>query len=507
MLNEDILLQELKKDFNKTLDQVDKKINTDVYDILPCYIKKKLILKITKEELINGTYSLNNNSRYINLNKHLEINKEKKYYINFLNQEFCMYSYPISNGVAIGYMDSTGSIMIYPNLYYNVEQDKEITDKEHLKIDLIEEYINIETDLEIYEIVESKKIDTELMPETIYLENEGNYISISPNCIGLNGCFDFNRESLCLNIYKPISFSGTINNDSDDNILVSKEYVDTKANAEKITEISRLSDSSSDIDKWLKDSTSNIRIVSNQRYFTIDNDKYDYFMMINNKRYNLSPFSPDRDYNVVGIEIIANKEKKYILSLTIGGKSDDNYFSFRKNELADFGITVKDIFGESSFYLTLYRSEKQKNISSNQFIPSHVNINHSLQVGNVSNIQGDKSFSVGEKSLALGNNSVAIGDNLIASCDNQFVSGKYNKPDVKGEYVHIVGAGEENIERNIHTLDWEGNSWFKKDVYVGGYSQSEGNKLLSTKDISFNENGELVVTINGVTKTFVPKSE
>lgn len=53
---------------------------------------------------------------------------------------------------------------------------------------------------------------------------------------------------------------------------------------------------------------------------------------------------------------------------------------------------------------------------------------------------------------------------------------------------------------------WKGNAWFAGDVYVKGDNQDNGKKLLSTSDIYFNENGELVVTINGVTKTFTPKA-
>lgn len=75
------------------------------------------------------------------------------------------------------------------------------------------------------------------------------------------------------------------------------------------------------------------------------------------------------------------------------------------------------------------------------------------------------------------------------------------------KYAHIVGNGENDSTRsNAHTLDWEGNAWFAGDVYVKGDNQDNGKKLLSTSDIYFNENGELVVTINGVTKIFTPKA-
>ena len=120
---------------------------------------------------------------------------------------------------------------------------------------------------------------------------------------------------------------------------------------------------------------------------------------------------------------------------------------------------------------------------------------------------GDSSHSEGKYTGAPGNCSHAEGYNTKASSDYQHVQGKYNIEDTENKYAHIVGNGTDNSTRsNAHTLDWNGNAWFAGDVYVKGDNQDNGKKLLSTSDIYFNENGELVVTINGVTKIFTPKA-
>lgn len=150
--------------------------------------------------------------------------------------------------------------------------------------------------------------------------------------------------------------------------------------------------------------------------------------------------------------------------------------------------------------------------------------------GNSSCAQGSYVTANGDSSCAQGRGTIARGDyshaeglgtetNTVAdaahaegyftkaSSDYQHAQGKYNIEDAKGKYAHIVGNGEADKTRsNAHTLDWEGNAWFAGDVYVKGDNQNNGKKLLSTSDIYFNENGELVVTINGVTKTFTPKA-
>ena len=124
---------------------------------------------------------------------------------------------------------------------------------------------------------------------------------------------------------------------------------------------------------------------------------------------------------------------------------------------------------------------------------------------------GNSSHAEGNSTTASGGYSHAEGKGTIASSENQHVQGKYNIEDTTNTYAHIVGNGtynyntEEEVRSNAHTLDWQGNAWYKGELYTGGTSQSDANKVLTTANISFNESGELVVTINGVSKTFVPK--
>ena len=130
---------------------------------------------------------------------------------------------------------------------------------------------------------------------------------------------------------------------------------------------------------------------------------------------------------------------------------------------------------------------------------------HAEGIGSTASGMG--SHAEGDNTTASGDFSHAEGDRTIATSDHQHVQGKHNIEDTENKYAHIVGNGEADTARsNAHTLDWNGNAWYKGELYTGGTSQSDANKVLTTANISFNESGELVVTINGVSKTFVPKS-
>lgn len=133
--------------------------------------------------------------------------------------------------------------------------------------------------------------------------------------------------------------------------------------------------------------------------------------------------------------------------------------------------------------------------------------NYSHAEGYGTTASGIYSHAEGQSAEAKGNYSHAEGCDTKASGNYSHVQGKYNIEDTENKYAHIVGGGESTYERsNIHTLDWTGNAWYKNEVYVGGKNKDGGKKLLSTKDIYFNPNGELVVTIDGVTKKFTPKA-
>lgn len=98
----------------------------------------------------------------------------------------------------------------------------------------------------------------------------------------------------------------------------------------------------------------------------------------------------------------------------------------------------------------------------------------------------------------------AEGGGTVASGKYQHVQGRCNIEDTNNVYAHIVGNGADGNRSNAHTLDWDGNGWYSGNLYVGGTSQTNANKVLSTADIKFTTDGKLSVTINGVTKKFNP---
>lgn len=104
-----------------------------------------------------------------------------------------------------------------------------------------------------------------------------------------------------------------------------------------------------------------------------------------------------------------------------------------------------------------------------------------------------KAFSVGTRCLAANNsaavgtdaqagqNSLAVG-NAVSASTNQLVVGENNIPDTNHDYYFIVGNGN-NSNSNAHTIDKNGNAWFKGAVKVGGTSYSDSNaKELATKE-------------------------
>ena len=91
---------------------------------------------------------------------------------------------------------------------------------------------------------------------------------------------------------------------------------------------------------------------------------------------------------------------------------------------------------------------------------------------------GNKSHAEGSNTRANGEVSHAEGYQTIASGQYQHVQGKFNIEDAADTYAHIVGNGTANNARsNAHTLDWDGNAWYKGNITVGA-----DNKELATKE-------------------------
>ena len=93
---------------------------------------------------------------------------------------------------------------------------------------------------------------------------------------------------------------------------------------------------------------------------------------------------------------------------------------------------------------------------------------------------GFAAHAEGKEAHATASTSHVEGGYTIAASQYQHVQGSYNIEDANDRYLHIVGNGkpfDDGIRRNAHTLDWSGNAWYQGDVFVGGTSQDDANKL------------------------------
>ena len=98
--------------------------------------------------------------------------------------------------------------------------------------------------------------------------------------------------------------------------------------------------------------------------------------------------------------------------------------------------------------------------------------------GVITTASGAWSHSEGYGTESSGQGSHAEGNFTIAKGISSHVQGKFNIEDKDGRYAHIVGNGDSITTRsNAHTLDWNGNAWFKGKVYVGGSSMDDATEL------------------------------
>ena len=106
--------------------------------------------------------------------------------------------------------------------------------------------------------------------------------------------------------------------------------------------------------------------------------------------------------------------------------------------------------------------------------------------GSSAHAVGNYSHAEGEYTWANGNYSHAEGYYAKASSQYQHVEGKFNVEDSNDTYVHIVGGGTGDTQKNIHTLTWAGEAWYQGDVYVGstsGTNKDAGSQKLATETL------------------------
>lgn len=110
-------------------------------------------------------------------------------------------------------------------------------------------------------------------------------------------------------------------------------------------------------------------------------------------------------------------------------------------------------------------------------------------IGASNEATGQAAFAAGKGSSASGDHAIALGQYAKAEGSYQVVLGHQNIPDPEGRYAFIVGnaapdAGYgENYQSNGMTIDRDGNAWFKGEVYAGGTSQDDAQKLARAGDV------------------------
>ena len=96
--------------------------------------------------------------------------------------------------------------------------------------------------------------------------------------------------------------------------------------------------------------------------------------------------------------------------------------------------------------------------------------------GSATKASGYYSHAEGSGTVASNYAAHAEGTGTIAAGEDQHVQGTFNVEDADSKYLHIVGNGTSNTDRsNAHTIDRDGNAWFKGKVFVGGTGQDDPN--------------------------------
>lgn len=127
--------------------------------------------------------------------------------------------------------------------------------------------------------------------------------------------------------------------------------------------------------------------------------------------------------------------------------------------------------------------------------------------GYCSHVEGFSSVAYGDYTHAEGcgtnanaNYCHSEGFNTIASGRYSHVEGKYNIGDDNEKYIHIVGNGESDDSRsNAHTLDWDGNTWYAGELYLGGTGQDDPEAWkASLPKYTASDEGKILKIVNGV---------
>ena len=131
-----------------------------------------------------------------------------------------------------------------------------------------------------------------------------------------------------------------------------------------------------------------------------------------------------------------------------------------------------------------FETEATADFSHSEGYYTKANQNCAHAEGNNTVASGHGAHSEGEYTEATGHRSHSEGYYTKANGIYSHVQGKYNIADNADKYAHIVGNGtDENSRSNAHTIDWNGNGWFKGELKIGGTSYDDGERLIKESDL------------------------
>lgn len=121
---------------------------------------------------------------------------------------------------------------------------------------------------------------------------------------------------------------------------------------------------------------------------------------------------------------------------------------------------------------------------------------------------GAKSHAEGEFTRAEGAQSHSEGYRTVAKGACCHVQGRCNTIDNNSKYLHIVGNGVSDSNRkNCHTIDWQGNTWYSGNLYIGGISQDDTEAYIANVPKYGQADTDIVLMVKNGTLTWVSKNE
>lgn len=192
----------------------------------------------------------------------------------------------------------------------------------------------------------------------------------------------------------------------------------------------------------------------------------------------------ENNNNVYNCGYINNK-LKFLPTNLVNGLAENSIKSINaREETENYYAIGKDAFALGEYTeASGQHSHAEGHYTTASGSTSHAEGYSTKAAGFTSHAEGCVTESLGEGSHAEGHYTKASSDGAhaeglgtIASGVNQHVQGKYNI--ANSNYAHIVGNGEsEEARSNCHTIDFNGDAWFKGDVFVysnGGTGWDEG---------------------------------